>query len=254
MPAGGCHRQRRRASARPPRESQRSASHVLGARRPPSTAHRTFAVRPAGAYAQATTPSGDPAGLLAHRYLHATHQSFGVTADGAAVSFVLFGFSISSDGPAVRHARTPRTPTVVPIARDAAISTAWTQRNDVGIPFENDRSSAQIAKANRGQISHVQTPTAIRNAAQRRDTTTAQVCAHPSAILELWLPLCRLRSDLVQPQLQDRGGQKGVSSEGAGRGSRCSGRPERSCPPPTGPRPGRAGWSPPRRRRTAAVG
>ena len=38
------HRPRRRASAHPPRESQRSASHVLGARRPPSTAHRHLAV------------------------------------------------------------------------------------------------------------------------------------------------------------------------------------------------------------------
>jgi hypothetical protein len=196
-PAGGCHMQRRGASARPPRESQRSASHVLGAKRPPSTAHRHHrGASQAGAYAQAMTPSGDRTGLLAHRYLSATRQSFGGLATVDAIPFVSYRFSARSEGsgggdatrPAARHARTPSTPTAVPIASETVISAAWIQRNEVGTPFENDRWSARIASPNRGQMSHVHTPTAMRNAAQRREITTGRVCAFfLSAILELWL-------------------------------------------------------------------
>src|SRR6185369_1010225 len=62
----------------------------------------------------------------------------------------------------------PRIPTVVPIASDATISTACTQRNPVGLPDPVDgpdqaRGSSQIATPNRGQMIQVHTPTRIRN-------------------------------------------------------------------------------------------
>jgi hypothetical protein len=66
---GRHHKPRRRASAHRPRESQRFASHVLGARRPPSTGSPTpLGESQPGAYAQAKAASGNHPGLLAHRY------------------------------------------------------------------------------------------------------------------------------------------------------------------------------------------
>ncbi len=55
---------------------------------------------------------------------------------------------------------------------DAAMRTACTQRNDVGAPARQDRSSFQIATANRGQMTQVQMPSPMRNPAQRRVSTT----------------------------------------------------------------------------------
>src|SRR5689334_11315261 len=53
---------------------------------------------------------------------------------------------------------------------ETAMRAAWTQRNEVG-PGDQARGSSQMASANRGQISHVQTPTRMRNTAQRREST-----------------------------------------------------------------------------------
>jgi hypothetical protein len=75
------------------------------------------------------------------------------------------------------QARTPSTPTVVPMASEAAISTACTHRNAVGDPLWNDRSSSQMASPNRGQMTQVHTPTPTRNAAHRREMITGPVCA-----------------------------------------------------------------------------
>jgi len=61
----------------------------------------------------------------------------------------------------------------VPAATDATTSTACTTKNAVGVRPDHDRGSAQIPTARRGQISHVHTPNATRNADHRRDSTTA---------------------------------------------------------------------------------
>lgn len=64
----------------------------------------------------------------------------------------------------------------VPMPSEAAISRACTHRKEVGAlpgPSLHARGSRQMASANRGQISQVHTPTAVRNADQRRESTTA---------------------------------------------------------------------------------
>ena len=66
------------------------------------------------------------------------------------------------------HPRMPRTPTVVPMTSEAAMSNACTQRNPVGEPLatsppDHARLSSQMASAKRGQITQAQTPTKVRN-------------------------------------------------------------------------------------------
>nr|ACB47035.1 GntT-like protein [Micromonospora chersina] len=83
--------------------------------------------------------------------------------------------------------RTPSTPTVVPMAREAAMSRACTHRKLVGlpsptVPADHARGSFQMATANLGQITQVQTPTPTRNSDQPRDNTMAgQYASGPSA-------------------------------------------------------------------------
>lgn len=73
------------------------------------------------------------------------------------------------------HARTPSTPTALPITSEAAISSACTQKKAVGRPSTNERSSFQIASANRGHITQVHTPTTVRKIAHRRVMTMRQL-------------------------------------------------------------------------------
>ncbi|MBQ1043906.1 hypothetical protein KBX35_22545 [Micromonospora sp. C32] len=72
------------------------------------------------------------------------------------------------------------------MARDAAMSSACTQRKPVGLPSattpeDQARSSFQMAIANLGQIAQVHTPTATRNSDQPRDNTmVGQYASAPS--------------------------------------------------------------------------
>jgi hypothetical protein len=89
-----------------------------------------------------------------------------------------FGYAGSPGRRPRRHPSTPSTPTALPIASDAEISKACTQRKPVGLPApttppSQERGSFQIATANRGQIAQVQIPTAIKKSAQPRDSTMA---------------------------------------------------------------------------------
>lgn len=73
----------------------------------------------------------------------------------------------------------------VPITSEVTISRAWTHPNEVGAlpgPAVQARGSSHIAPANRGHISQVQTPTATRNADQRRESTTAESMPTPAGI------------------------------------------------------------------------
>jgi hypothetical protein len=77
---------------------------------------------------------------------------------------------------AARQPRTPSRPTVVPMASDAAMSSACAQRKPVGapsptVPVDQARGSFQMATANLGQMTQVHTPTATRKTDQPRDNT-----------------------------------------------------------------------------------
>ncbi len=70
------------------------------------------------------------------------------------------------------------------MANEAAMSTAWIQRNPVGAPTptappDQARVSFQMASPNLGQITQVHTPTPTRNDDQPRDNT--MVDEYPSA-------------------------------------------------------------------------
>src|SRR5215213_3139680 len=89
-------------------------------------------------------------------------------------------------------------PTVVPMAKDATMRRPCTQRKLVGLslPTDQERGSSQIAIANLGQMIHVQTPTAIRNADHVRESTMVAEYARRSPALPfaVLLPRCAVVS------------------------------------------------------------
>nr|ACN38335.1 hypothetical protein [Micromonospora inyonensis] len=79
------------------------------------------------------------------------------------------------------------------MVRDAAMSSAWIQRNPVPspsptVPDDHARESFQMATANLGQIAQVQNPTPTRNNDHPRDNTMADEYASAAVTPALITP------------------------------------------------------------------
>lgn len=84
----------------------------------------------------------------------------------------------------------PSTPTAVPMASEPPIRSACTQKKAVGdpcadVPLDHALGSSQIATANLGQITHIQTPTPVRKRDQLRESTMAPQYASGALALRI---------------------------------------------------------------------
>lgn len=77
---------------------------------------------------------------------------------------------------ALRNAITPITNTMMPNVIAVTMSTAWTQKNDVGAldhaSADQARSSRTIARANLGQTTTLKTPARINSTAANFEITS----------------------------------------------------------------------------------